>query len=59
MYRFTIKYYFEETSDGVLNYNRTRIGVVFASNRIEAISKMKEIDDCYKGIADLTFEEWG
>ena len=57
MYKFTIEYYFARYHTGALNYNKTRIGVVFANNRADAISKLKLVDNDYLGIKKVAFEE--
>jgi hypothetical protein len=57
MYKFTIEYYFERYHTGALNYSSTRTGVVLASNRDEALKKIREVDNNYIGSAHITFEE--
>lgn len=57
MYKFIIDYYCERYHTGDLNYNLTRTGVVYSKNSKEAIDKLKEVDNEYKGTKNLTFEE--
>lgn len=57
MKRFEIEYYCEKYHSGDLNYNKTRIGVVFAKDREEAVSKVRLADNDYIDIRNMKFEE--
>lgn len=57
MNKFTIEYYCQKYHTGSVNYDKTRIGIVFAKNREEAVSKVRLVDNDYIEIKNMTFEE--
>lgn len=57
MYKFTIEYYYEKCCKDDMKFIETRIGVVYARNKTEAIEKLKKVDENYITFKDLTFEE--
>ena len=56
-YKFTIEYYFSRWHTGELNIKQTRIAILTASNRKEALEKVFDVDDNFIDVASMRFEE--
>ena len=57
MFKFTIEYYYSKYHTGDINYNTTRVGIVYAKNKDVAVSKVRLTDSNFIDIKNMTFEE--
>lgn len=57
MYKFTVEYYYRRYHTGSINTDVSRNATVYAENLDEARKKILKVDNDFKCVANVSFEE--